>query len=608
MGLKVASVDGGVGRLQADGSVVFGFAVVDGDGVELHHFEARYSQLRALHDALYAEGVFELFGVQHSGGLFSSTFPPPYRLKDMKTPENRAIRGAELQSYLSTMLLAHPGIWQQDKVLNALNADKTTGVTVATAIHQDMGGVSGGAEGEDALAGAAQRTIPAHFRGRWLHDDRSADVEPLVAAAGLSWLGHTAGQDKNPPVELFFTDTHLVIVEGDEDVELDDRKAGLAEAAVGGMMGETDGTEAELATNKTYATLVKAAARLHGEKEGRVRGNVTRFLLSGEEEVCTRLVKGKEEKISTKYWSNGEVVKTWTWLWDPKGKQKRCAIVSERQVTGKSVLYAPAFLEHVCFLPLDNPTVPVVTLERHMSRDLQHTPQALPEALQARTWRPVKQAVNVGSGGGNRSSPGRMDERGPPITEQTASASKRVADDARLQRIANMTNGEVLRPDNRKAESGALRKLREKDALLAAKQAEAQRAEEAEAEKAALLADTLKRAAALQQQIEKITAASVAAADAAAAASAADTSVSSEQKLLIRQQPSSDTGNRGSGVSSPATSQQMSQNLSSPRPNFSPTRRATSTCARTHHPLSACKFYSPTNSLPSLLLQASRVG
>ena len=142
----------------------------------------------------------------------------------MKTPENRAIRGAELQSYLSTMLLAHPGIWQQDEVLNALNADKATGVTVATAIHQEMGGVSGSGEGEDAVAGAAQRTVPAHFRGRWLHDDRSDDVEPLVAAAGLGWLGHLAEQERNPPVELFFTDTHLVVVEGNEDHELDDRR------------------------------------------------------------------------------------------------------------------------------------------------------------------------------------------------------------------------------------------------------------------------------------------------------------------------------------------------------------------------------------------------
>ena len=59
MGLKVASVDGGAGRLQANGSVVFGFVVVGG-GVELHRFEARYSQLRAMHDALCAQGVFEL--------------------------------------------------------------------------------------------------------------------------------------------------------------------------------------------------------------------------------------------------------------------------------------------------------------------------------------------------------------------------------------------------------------------------------------------------------------------------------------------------------------------------------------------------------------------
>ncbi len=583
MGLKVASIDGGAGRLQEDGSVVFGFSVVDGGGAELHRFEARYSQLRALHDALHVQGVFELFGVQHSGGMFSSTFPPSYPLRDMKTPENRAIRGAELQSYLSTMLLAHPGIWQQDDVLNALNVDKATGVTVATAIHQEMGGLSGGAEGEDTLAGAAQRTIPAHFRGRWLHDDRSDDVEPLVAAAGLSWMGHSAGQEKNPPVELFFTDTHLVVVEGDEDLELDDKKAGLAEAAVGAMTGKKEGTEAGLVTNKTYATLEKVAGRFHGEKEGPVRGNVTLFLLSGEEEVCTRLVKGEEEKVSTKYWSNGEVIKTWTWLWDPKGKQKRCAIVSERQVTGKSVLYAPSFKERVCFLPLDSPTVPVVTLERHMGRDVKHTPRALPESLQARTWRPTTQVANVSSSSSNGSSPpAGTDEQAPAIAKQSASASKQVADEARLRRVANMTNGEVHRLDDCNAEAVALLKLREKDALLAAKQAEAQRAEEAEAEKAALLADALKRTAALQEQIEKL---SAAAAAAAAATTAASTNDSNEQKALTREQPS-DAASRVSGVSSSA-SQQRSRSLSSPRPNFSPTRRGTSTCVRISHLLFA---------------------
>ena len=330
---------------------------------------------------------------------------------------------------------------------------------------------------------------------------------------------------------------------------------------------------------------MKAAARLHGEKDCRVRGNVTQFLLSGEEEVCTRIAKGEEEKISTKYWSNGEVIKTWTWLWDPKGKQKRCAIVSERQVTGKSVLYAPAFLEHVCFLPLDNPTVPVVTLERHMSRDLQHTPRALPEALQARTWRPIKQVANVASDGVNGSSPlAGPDKQAPAITEQTALASKQDADEARVQRVANMTHMREAQARRLQHRVGCFAEAQEKDALLAAKQAEAQRAEEAEAEKAALLADTLKQAAALQEQIEKIAAAAAAATD----AGAAGTGLSSEQKLLTRQNPS-DTGNRGSGVSSPA-SQRMSQSSSSPRLSFSPRMRATSTCARTRHPLCTCNF------------------
>eukprot|EP01043_Picozoa_sp_COSAG02_P040740 COSAG02_NODE_3319_length_6948_cov_2.445759_1_plen_683_part_00 len=600
MGLKVASVDGGAGRLQEDGSVVFGFGVVDGGGAELHRFEARYSQLRALHDKLHEQGVFELFGVQHSGGMFSSTFPPSYPLRDMKTPENRAIRGAELQSYLSTMLLAHPGIWQQDEVLNALNVDQTTSVTVATAIHQEMGGVSGGAEGEGTLAGAAQRTIPAHFRGRWLHDDRSDDVEPLVAAAGLGWMGHSAGPENNLPVELFFTDTHFVVVEGDENFELDDKKARLAEAGVGAMTGKREGTEPGLVTNTTCATLEVAAGMFHGEKEA-VRGNVTLFLLSGEEEVCTRIVKGEEEKISTKYWSNGEVIKTWTWLWGANGKQKRCAIVSERQVTGKSVLYAPSFLERVCFLPLDSPTVPVVTLERHMGRDVQHTPRALPESLQARTWRPTTQGTNVSSNGGNGSSPpAGTDEQAPAITEQSSSASKQVADEARLQRVANMTDGAAHRPDDCTPESVALLKLREKDALLAAKQAEAQRAEEAEAEKAALLADTLKRTAALQEQIEKLSVAAAASAAITTTTTAPSTYDSSEQETLTREQPS-DAANRVAGVSSLA-SQNRTRSLSSPHPNLSPKRRGSSTCARISQLLFVSIVCLSTVSLLSLVL------
>ena len=518
MGLTVVSVDGGAGRLQDEATVLFGFAVVDSGGVELHRFEARYSQLKALHDALHTRGVFELYGVRHSGGVLSSTFPPAYHLKDMKTPENRAIRGAELQSYLSTLLLAHPGIWQQDELLDALNADQMTGITIATAIHQEMGGVSASVEGDGP--GEAQRTIPAHFRGRWLHDDRSDDVEPLVAAAGIGWLGHAVGQHRNPPLELFFTDTHLVVVEGDEDPELD--------------------------------------------------GNVTQFLLSGEEELCTRTVKGEEVKVSTKYWSNGEVTKTWTWLWDPRGKKKRCAIVSERQVTGKSVLYAPSFAEHVCFLPLDSPTVPVVTLERHMSRDLQHIPRALPGSLQARAWRPIKHVgtprAGDSSGGSNGPPPptGRLEEA-LAISERTAAASKQLADEARSQRASNLTDSGAHGADVRTAESVALEKLREKDALLAAKRAEAERAEEAEAEKAALLADALKQAAALQEQIQKLT---------AAAADARDRQQRSEHKPATKQQPGGVTS-RGSGVT--PSSQQTSRTLTTLHPSYSPTVRITST-------------------------------
>ena len=69
MGLTVVSVDGGAGRLQDEATVLFGFALVDSSGVELHRFEARYSQLKALHDSLHDRGVFELYGVQHSGGV-----------------------------------------------------------------------------------------------------------------------------------------------------------------------------------------------------------------------------------------------------------------------------------------------------------------------------------------------------------------------------------------------------------------------------------------------------------------------------------------------------------------------------------------------------------
>lgn len=520
MGLTVVSVDGGAGRLQDEATVLFGFAVVDSSGVELHRFEARYSQLKTLHDSLHDRGVFELYGVQHSGGVFSSTFPPAYHLKDMKTPENRAVRGAELQSYLSTLLLAHPGIWQQDELLDALSADQMTGVTIATAIHQEMGGVS--ASAEDG-SGAAQRTIPAHFRGRWLHDDRSDDVEPLVAAAGISWLGHAAGLHRNPPLELFFTDTHLVVVEGDEDSELD--------------------------------------------------GNVTRFLLSGEEEVCTQTVNGEKAKVSTKYWSNGEVTKTWTWLWDPRGIKKRCAIVSERQVTGKSVLYAPAFAEHVCFLPLDSPTVPVVTLERHMTRDLQHIPRALPGSLQERTWRPIKHVGTPRAGGSSGASngppppAGRLEEA-LAVSEEAAAASKQLADEARSQRASNLTDGGAHGANVRPAESITLGKLREKDALLAAKQAEAERAEEAEAEKAGLLAETLKRAAALQDQIQKLTAAS---------ADTRDRQQRSERKPATEQQPGGATKRGAAGVT--PSSQQISRTMNAPRPSFSPAVRMTTTYA-----------------------------
>jgi hypothetical protein len=542
MGLRVISADGGAGRLMQDNkTVVYAFAIVDGsadadeavDGAAddedaLHRFEARYSQLKSLHDALHDRSVFTTYDVPHSGGMFSSTFPPPYHMKDMRTPENREIRAGELASYLSTLLLSHPGIWEQDEVRTALDADPSTAVTISTAIHQEMGGISGDASaGADAVVSAgAERNIPAHFRGRWLHDERSDGLEPLVEATGVGWLGHKVGQETDPAIEIFFTETHLVVIEGDEEPVLDDRQAAQEESAVGAMMGES---------------------------EGCVRGKVTQFLLSGEEDVYTRIANGEEEKVSTKYWSNGELTKTWTWLWHPNGKRKSWAIISERQVEGKSVLYAPSFSEHVCFLPLDNPTVPVVTLERYMSRDSQHTPRAMPGALQARTWRPEKRAGAGASGGSSPSTPAPVVKEeqtvaraksqysatvnGEPLVGKSRSevadmlSQEELAEEARSKRVASLnervqtqqqrqTQQQALPPPKLRpklrpkqtqpegsADSLAVRQLREKDALLTARHAEMLQVEQAEAEKAALLAETLKRAAALQEQIQKITAA-----------------------------------------------------------------------------------------------------
>ena len=521
--VELIPADGGEGRLDPETKVVtYAYDLVKHDDLgneTLHTFSQRYSSLRALHESLDKGGVFDRLALPLGDGVFASTFPSAYVMRDMTKLDNRRHRSAELRAYLSALLLQSPGIWDEQDVRDELSVDAATASLIAVAIRQvqeaalQRAAALELAEAEERAAAmsmkSVERNLPAHFRGTWVHDDRSDDLKPLLDAMGVGWLGLKVGHEDNPDIEIYFSETHFVVFEDDA--------------------------------------------------EG---GTTSQFLLNGEEEESTRVVDGVTEKISTKYWSNGEIVKTWTWLWHPNGKRKRWAIISERKVEGKSVLYAPSFSEHLCFLPLDNSAFPVVTLERFMKRDASTAPRTLPPSLLSKVWRPkrgrrlsanvsprpagevavssatvagesvvgmtqeqvvgvIKKAVEAstppsGSAGLAATERTSLHEPKPepepePEPEPAAVAQRRSEpalaggeEDGHARQARQARAAREERREAREARDASA--LRERQALLEQRRAELREAEAAAAAQAALLEETLAQNQALQEQLDQVTA------------------------------------------------------------------------------------------------------
>jgi hypothetical protein len=181
--------------------------------------------------------------------------------------------------------------------------------------------------------------LPVHLCGRYTHDDRSDDWEPVLEAMGLPWLVRKVGRYLNPDVELYFTQTHFNV---------------WGSTALG--------------------------------------PNTDSFPLTGKEERLADMNEGSpvEEPMSYMCQTDGRSIKTWSWVWHADGKSKKWLTTSERYLEGPEPpsLSSPSFHERVAFYILDEPDRPPIRLSRYMVRDSRHPPQfPLPPSIAARAWR-----------------------------------------------------------------------------------------------------------------------------------------------------------------------------------------------------------------------------
>lgn len=332
------------------GAVVYKFELwkiqqrADGERMSakrIHQFGARYSALKAMHAVLSARQPAP------------PKFPSQYILRNMVSDmANRELRASELLAYLRAALLSDASVWEEEVIWATLGFDRLSAAVVAATMrstplsHPDVPtpALRSAPPPKTARQQGTQDPgpLPVHLCGRYVHDDRSDDWEPVLEAMGLPWIVRKVGRYLNPDVELYFTQTHFNV---------------WGSTALG--------------------------------------PNTDSFPLSGKEERLADMSEGSpvEEPMSYMCQTDGRTIKTWTWIWHADGKSKKWLTTSERCLEGSEPpsLSSPSFHERVTFFILDEPDRPPIHLNRYMVRDTRHPPQfPLPPEIASRAWRPAE--------------------------------------------------------------------------------------------------------------------------------------------------------------------------------------------------------------------------
>eukprot|EP01046_Picozoa_sp_COSAG06_P058780 COSAG06_NODE_11924_length_1447_cov_1.089763_3_plen_219_part_01 len=205
----------------------------------------------------------------------------------------RQLRALELSAYLTAALLSDAAVWQEEVVQATLGLDSGSATEIVAmiwgqqqpelppAVHPELPSVDAPVTAETSAASTEQWAqecesgpLPVHLCGRYTHDERSDDWEPVLEAMGLPWIVRKVGRYMNPDVELYFTKTHFNV---------------WGKTALG--------------------------------------PNTDSFPLSGKEERLADMSEGSpvEEPMSymCRTGAGGRTIKTWSWIWHADGKSKK---------------------------------------------------------------------------------------------------------------------------------------------------------------------------------------------------------------------------------------------------------------------------------------------
>eukprot|EP01048_Picozoa_sp_COSAG05_P004121 COSAG05_NODE_211_length_13978_cov_75.030189_1_plen_410_part_00 len=305
-------------------------------------FSLRYTAALSLHRKLARSGgMLEQLGLQQ----LRDAFPPPYHMRNMLSIENRAMRAEQLLGYFRELLLSKPSVWLDPDLCAGLQVKSSIASVLWVVVHQrndpgsdpeldpepepehetllrdlpTTGKVGQGLTVTSQRSGMATRDIPGHFAGWWCNDARSEDWDPMLKAMDLSWVVRQIGRNLNPDIEIFFTETHYNVygktllgantdsfpLSGEEEIRL---------LAVPGQRESIS-----LITPRTRFRTICAITYVMSCMNGCLYGPKPRNT-------------GNKGKFSYKYWSDGQIVRTWTYQWTADHQQRRWLTLSERRL------------------------------------------------------------------------------------------------------------------------------------------------------------------------------------------------------------------------------------------------------------------------------------